>query len=264
VRYGLCAGDLNTIERLREWGYDYAEIGARTLLPFESEDAFAPTRRALANAGIPVEALAGFIPASVPVIGPEVDWERLRAYVDSTLGRAAEVGVSVVNWGSVQSRRVPPGWPMSRAWEQIERAATLIAEEAARREIVVAVESVNPLEANVLFYLTEAANLVETVGSANLRLNVDYYHCVKQNEPSEHLDAVAPLVVHAHTSDDGRRFPLLGDWDQRPFLIYLRRIGYDGRLSFEVRDSGARSFGDAATLSLTRLRALERSIAGAN
>ncbi|HEX5414797.1 MAG TPA: sugar phosphate isomerase/epimerase family protein [Chloroflexota bacterium] len=261
MRYGLCTGDPLILRQLSEWGYDYAEIGARTLLPFDDEATFAPQRAALRQAGMSIEAMAGFIPESVPVIGSEVDWARVREYLTTTLGRAAEVGVKVVNWGSVQSRRVPPGWPMSRAWEQIERAASLIAEIAQPLGIVIAIESVNPLEANVLFYLPEAANLVATVGAPNLRLNLDYYHCLKQNEPTAHLEAVAPLIVHTHTSDDGRRFPLLGAWDQRPFLEFLERIGYRGRLSFEVRDPGPRSFAEAAELSVRRMRELERVVA---
>ena len=260
MRYGLCTGDPLVLQQLTDWGYDFAEIGARTLLPFDDEGTFAPRREALQRSGVSIEAMAGFIPESVPVIGPEVDWAKVRGYLATTLGRAAEVGVVVVNWGSVQSRRVPADWPMSRAWQQIEQAAGLIAEIAKPLGITIAVESVNPHEANVLFYLPEAANLVATVGAPNLRLNLDYYHCVKQNEPAAHLDAVAQLIAHTHTSDDARRFPMLGDWDQRPFLAYLDRIGYHGRVSFEVRDPGERSFAAAAALSVKRMRDLEREV----
>ncbi len=262
MRFGLCTGDPAVLSQLGEWGYDYAEIGARVLVPFEDEAAFAPVRARLRSAGVPIEALAGFIPWSVPVVGPGVDWPGVRRYLETTLNRAAEVGVGVVNWGSAESRRVPPGWPMSRAWEQIERAATLIADLAAAAGVTVVVEAVNPREANVLYYLTDARHLVETVDRPNLKLIVDYYHVVKQNEPIEHLAAVAKHLAHAHTSDDHRHFPGLGDWDQTPFLQALAGVGYDGRLSFEVRSRPGRDFAEDARASVRQMRAQWQAISG--
>jgi sugar phosphate isomerase/epimerase len=260
VRFGLCTGNVAAIRQLGEWGYDYAEIGATTLLPFENEATFAPRRAELRGCDVSIEALAGFIPGSVPVIGPTVDWNQVRGYLETTIGRAAEVGVRAINWGSVASRRVPESWPFSRAWEQIERASELIARIAETSGVVIAIEAVNPREANVLYYLTDALQLARIVNRPNLRLNVDYYHLVKQNEPLEHLALVAPWLAHAHTSDDERRFPTLGDWDQRPFLRALRSAGYDGRLSFEVRDPGDGHYADRAQTSVRQLRALQREV----
>jgi len=73
VRFGLCASDPAVLRRLAEWGYDYAEIGATALVPFEDEGSFAARKANLASCGVPIEALAGFIPGSVPIIGPSVD-----------------------------------------------------------------------------------------------------------------------------------------------------------------------------------------------
>ena len=116
-------------------------------------------------------------------------------------------------------------------------------------------------EANVLFYLVEAVNLVQTVNRPNLRLNVDYYHLYKQNEPPEHFTAAIPYLAHAHTSDDQRGFPGLGDWDQRPFLRSLKAAGYDSRLSFEVRDNGTARFAEAARMSVRLMRDLHAEVA---
>src|SRR5438105_4719484 len=130
LRFGLCASDVEVLRRLRDWGYDYAEIGARALMPFEHQRAFAVAKARLAESSVPIEALAGFVPGSVPVVGPTVDWDQVRRYLETTMGRAADVGVRVINWGSAESRRVPMGWPMSRAWEQLERAAGRVADLA--------------------------------------------------------------------------------------------------------------------------------------
>ncbi|HLZ07229.1 MAG TPA: sugar phosphate isomerase/epimerase family protein [Chloroflexota bacterium] len=262
MRFGLCTGNLEVLRQLASWGYDYAEIGGSTVVPFEDDRAFAPIRTELLEIGVPIEALAGFVPGSVPVIGPTVDQAQILGYLETTIGRAADVGVKVVNWGSVVSRRVPDGWPMSKAWDQIERVAALIADIAAKSGVTIAVEAVNPREANILFYLTEALNLVRTVDRTNLRLNVDYYHLVKQNEPPEHLTAAAPFLAHAHTSDDNRGFPGLGAWDQKPFLQSLKAGGYDGRLSFEVRGTFNPQFAEDAQRSVRLMRRLQAEVEG--
>jgi D-psicose/D-tagatose/L-ribulose 3-epimerase len=241
------------------WGFDYAEIGARALVPFEDAGAFAAAKARLTESGTPIEALSGFVPASVPVIGPAVDWRQVRAYLDTTINRAAEIGVKVINWGSVQSRFVPPDWPLSRAWSQIEQVAGQITSLAEAAGVVVAIEAVNPREANVLFYLTEALQLAQTIGRPGLRVNVDYYHLVLQNEPLTHVQAVAGWIAHTHTSDDQRRLPGLGGWDQRPFFQALAEAGYAGRCSFEVRATSDPAFGEAARQSVWNLRALAAS-----
>jgi sugar phosphate isomerase/epimerase len=261
MRFGLCAGTLDVLHHLASWGYDYAEIGGSTVVPFEDDHAFASIRTRLLDIGVPIEALAGFVPGSVPVIGPKVDSAQVRGYLETTIGRAAEVGVKIINWGSVVSRRVPDGWPMSKAWEQIEQTAALIADIAAMSRVTIAVEAVNPREANILFYLTEALTLAKTIDRPNFRLNVDYYHLVKQNEPPEHLTAAAPFLVHAHTSDDYRGFLGLGDWDQRPFLQSLKVVGYDGRLSFEVKGPFSPKFADDAQRSVRLMRELQAGVA---
>ena len=257
MRFGLCASDPDVIKQLPAWGYDYAEIGARALVPFESDRVFAAAKARLLDGGTPIEALAGFIPGTVRVVGPEVDWEAVRGYLETTVGRAAEVGVKVINWGSAESRRVPAGWSTSRAWEQLERVAGIIADIAARSDIVVAIEPVNPREANILFYVDEAIQLAQTINRSSLRVNVDYYHVFKQNEPIERVAQAGAWIAHSHTSDDERRFPCLGGWDQRPFLDALLAAGYDGRLSFEVSKADKSTFAADAALSVRRLRELQ-------
>ena len=260
MRFGLCAGSLDVLRQMAAWGYDFAEIGGSTILPFENDRAFAVVRDQLGDADIPIEALAGFIPGSVPIVGPSVDSGQVRGYLETTISRAAELGVTVINWGSATSRRVPDGWPMSKAWGQIERTAELIADIAATSGVAIAVEAVNPREANILFYLIEAVNLVQTVNRSNLRLNVDYYHLCKQNEPPEHFTAATPYLIHSHTSDEERGFPALGEWDQRPFLRSLKTAGYDGRLSFEVRGALSPEFAKNARRSVHAMRVLHAEV----
>lgn len=261
MRFGLSTGDVDVIRQLPDWGYDYADVAGRTVIPFESAQAFAEVRTRLLATGVPIEGMGGFIPESVRIVGPSVDWARVRGYLETTIGRAAELGVKAINWGSAPSKHVPPGWPMSRAWDQIERAGEMIAALAEASGVVVVIEPINPRETNILYYTVEGLSLAQTVNRPGLRMLVDYYHVMKQNEPLDQVKLAAGWIAHAHTSDDDRRFPCLGQWDQRPFLRTLREMGYDGRLSFEVRrrDDDAH-YTESARSSVQRMRALYQDV----
>lgn len=235
MRFGLCTGDLGRIERLDQLGYDYADIGSNTLLPFAPESEFASVRERLRSAPIRAEALGGFMPSTLKVVGPAVDWSRVRDYLEVTLGRAAEVGVEVVNWGSAASRLVPEGFSHARAFEQLEQFCELVNGIAERNRLTIVIEAINPLECNIVYYVRDAVHLAKVVDLPRIRVLADYYHMVKQNEPLEHLLEAGAWLQHAHTSDDHRHFPCPEGYDQRRFLQYLKRAGYGGRLSFECR-----------------------------
>lgn len=261
--FGLCTGDLERMAALRGWGYDYAEIGARTVVPFEPDAAWHARRRQLEDTGVPITHLAGFIPAEARFVGPDVDWGRVRGYLETCIGRAAEVGVRVFNWGSPQSKSVPAGWPYSKAFEQIERAAHLIADVMAPLGCTAAIEAINPRECNVIYYLTDAVQVAATVNRPQIRLNADYFHMALQNEPWEHVDAARGWLAHAHTSGPDRHFPKPDDpWDHAAFLRALRRIGYDRALSFECsRIPLGADYAEEARAGVAYIRALHAQVA---
>jgi sugar phosphate isomerase/epimerase len=143
--------------------------------------------------------------------------------------------VRVVNWGSWQSRLVPDGFSFARAFEQLEQFGHIVADIAGRYVITIAIEPICPGECNIVYYVRDALHLARVIGRPEVRVLADYYHMVKQSEPMEHLVEAGAWVRHAHTSDDGRRFPTEDGFDQALFFRYLRRAGYDERVSLECR-----------------------------
>lgn len=232
--FGLCASDLTRIQAARSWGYDYVEIGARAVAPLEPDSTWPARKRALEETGASFGGVSGFIPAEARFVGPDVDWGRVRGYLESCVGRSAELGVRIFNWGSAPSKSVPAGWPYSKAFAQIEQCAHLIADVMSPLGCVCAIEPINPGECNVIYYLTDAAMVAASVDRPQIRVNVDYYHMALQNEPWSHLDVAKDWIAHSHTSGPNRHFPKPDDpFDHKRFLSELRRIGFDRRCSFE-------------------------------
>jgi D-psicose/D-tagatose/L-ribulose 3-epimerase len=234
MRLGLCTADPARIRAARDWGYDYVEIAGRSLAPLESEASWHPLRRELEDTGATISHLNSFIPADVRCVGPEVDWGRVRGYLESCAARAAEVGVRTFVWGSAPSKRVPIGWPLSRAFDQLERTAHLISDALAPRGGTCAIEPLNARETNVIYHLTDGVLLAAAVDRQQMRVLADYYHMALLNEPLAHIEAARPWLAHTHTAGADRHFPKPTDGlDHRAYLAALRAAGYDGALSLE-------------------------------
>lgn len=258
MQFGLASGDLEHIRSARAWGYDYAEIFAALVRPLEPDSVWPVRRRELLDTGVTLSNLCNFIPGEARYVGPTVDWGRTRGYVETCVGRAAEVGVRVFNWGSPHSKSVPPGWPYSKAFEQIERAAHLIADVVKRHDAICVIEPINPSECNIIYYVTDGALVAQSIGRPEILTLADFFHMSLQSEPIEHLQAARDWLGHTHTSGPGRYFPAPGQpWDQKSFLRGLRRAGYDERVTIEswtVRDGS--TFAADARAAVAYLRGL--------
>ena len=258
MQFGLCATDPERIAGARAWGYDYVEIGSANVAPLEGDAAWHPRRRQLEDTGARITHMATFIPASVRIVGPDVGWARVRAYLETCVGRAAEVGVRTFTLGSSGSRNVPSGWAYSRAFAQLERAAHTIADVLAPYDARCVIEPLNSRESNIVNYVTDGAMLAQSVGRLQIRALCDYYHMALQSEPLAHVAQAYPWLGHTHTAGPARHFPRPDDgWDHAAYVTALREAGYDGTLSLECsRVPEGTGFGDAAGAGVAYYRSL--------
>jgi sugar phosphate isomerase/epimerase len=256
--FGLCAIDLERLGSARAWGYDYVEIGSANVAPLEPDGAWHPRRRQLEDTGARITHMATFIPASVRVVGPDVDWARVRAYLETCVGRAAEVGVRTFTLGSSGSRNVPPGWAYSHAFAQLERATHTIADVLAPHGARCVIEPLNSRESNIVNYVTDGAMLAQSIGRPQIRALCDYYHMALQSEPLAHVAEASPWLAHTHTAGPARSFPRPDDgWDHPAYAAALRDAGYDQTLSLECsRVPDGTIFGDAARDGVAYYRSL--------
>jgi sugar phosphate isomerase/epimerase len=258
MRFGFCTSDESRVEGLARAGFDYLERGAAAFLPFEHEETWVPVRDRMRRAPIPTEAIAGFIPGHLKVTGPEVDRAALQRYLEIVVGRAAEVGVQIINWGSGPSRHVPPGWSLRAAWDQLETFCHQAADVAGPAGITIVIEPINPDETNILHLVAEGYALAQRVNRPEIRCLCDYYHIERQGESLNGVALAAPWLRHAHTAGPDRRCPAPGQ-TQHLYLQALKDAGYDGRLSIEAKCLDEAS----ARAGLEHLRALWAEVTAA-
>ena len=232
MRFGVCAG-IGTAERLKAAGYDYIELSvAGDLVPEEGEAAWAEKRRQIEALPLLPEAFNSFLRRG-KIVGPEADASRLRAYVETALTRAAQVGGKVIVFGSGGARNVPDAWPLEAALRQVETFLTVCAEVSERTGVVVAIEPLRRGKSNLLNTVEEGARLARQIGRAGVRTLADTFHMEAEGEALSAIPAAADVLAHTHTADTDRLAPGTGSYPHAAFFRALAEAGYDERCSIE-------------------------------
>ena len=234
MRFGCCVAP-DQIALLARAGYDFCELPAAAVQPFEEDAAALPALRALAAAPLRPEAFNILVPAQLPMVGPHVDRDALRFYLRRTFGRMVQLGGAVVVLGSGGARRIPEDMPREQALDQLADSLALAADEAGRAGIELALEHLNQNECNVFTSIAECQAFIEQRGLVGLRLLADLHHLEVEHEPADNVIAAAALLAHVHVADGDRRAPGVGGYDYAGFMAALRAVGYDRRISAECQ-----------------------------
>lgn len=212
------------------------ERAVRALVPMEPRRAFAVQKTLLRAARVPVQALNSFLPPETRCVGPEVDRERLRIYAERCLRRAAEVGVSVLVFGSGRSRTLGEGVTRESVLPSFVALLRQLGDSARANGVTLALEPLNRDECDFVNTLAEAAEIVHAADTPGLGLTADLYHMLREGEGPEAIVHHGARIAHVHVAEPaGRTAPGVEGTDFRPFLAALAEIGYSNDLSLECR-----------------------------
>jgi D-psicose/D-tagatose/L-ribulose 3-epimerase len=232
MRFGCCVSP-DKIGIIAEAGFDYCELTASTVLPFEDDATALPTLRELEAAPLRAEAFNVLVPAQVPLVGPQRDSEQIRSYLRRTFGRMRQIGGEVVVLGSGGARRIPDGYDRAQGLNELADSLSIAGEEALKAGIILVLEHLNKKETNVFNSVAEGQAFIEERSIKGLELLADLYHLELEEEPFANVVAAAPYLKHAHVAGGGRRSPDTPGYDYSGFMQALHSIGYDSRISAE-------------------------------
>ncbi len=195
----------------------------------------------------PIYAFNIFIPGELKVIGPDVNEPAILEYVEKVMERLSRTDTKMIVWGSGGSRRLPDGFDREIAVNQFITIAKKIAILAKKYNITVALEPLNTTETNFINSVKEALYVVKKVNQKNLRLNVDIYHMLKDNEGPAIIAKTKNYIVHCEIAEkDNRTAPGVIGTDFKPYLVELAKIGYHNKIVIEGR---WKNLGDIAKMS---------------
>jgi len=243
MRIGYCTNLINTqadgtgsqfIKKGKENGFDYVELPLAQMVALNDAD-YHSLKEKLSACGLKCETCNNFFPPGIRLTGNDVDDGKIEDYLTKALGRAAELGVKVIVFGSPMSKNIPQGFPRDKAWSQLVELLRLIDPLAKEKGLTIAIEPIYKGESNFINTAAEGLQLARDADRDNIRLLIDYYHLSLENENPEIILEAAPYLKHIHFADpEGRAYPREIKDEYVTFINLLQQIGYEGRMSIEA------------------------------
>jgi len=110
-----------------------------------------------------------------------------------------------------------------------------LADYAEKKNVKIALESINILQSNFLNTIPEAVELIKDVGSDYFGVMYDVFHM--NTEEADMYDTIArykDFNLHIHLSDSNRRYPGGGNLDFDALIKAIKDTGYDGAFCTEI------------------------------
>ncbi|MBI3959038.1 MAG: TIM barrel protein [Chloroflexi bacterium] len=231
MQFGVCTGIENT-EIARAAGFTFIEPTVRSL--HGSKD-FVVIQAAHAAAELPTPTFNVFVPGELKITGPTANLSQLQIYVAESLRRVQAVGGELVVFGSGGARNIPDGFSRDAAWQQLIDFLRMVADEADKTGVMIAIEPLNRRESNILNSVAEGVALAQAVDRPSIRVLADLYHMQEENEPTDTVVENAAWLAHVHVADSGRGAPGTGSYPYAEFFGHLKATGYNGRIAVECR-----------------------------
>lgn len=201
-----------------------------------SDEQFSKNLVIFKNLKTPIYAFNIFMPGEHKLVGPKIDEPAILDYVEKVMSRLSQTDTKMIVWGSGGSRRLPDGFDRKIATKQFIYIAKKIAKIAKKYGITLSLESLNTTECNFITKVKDALYVVKKVNHPNLRLNVDIYHMMKDNELPDIIAKTKKYINHVEIAEkDNRTAPGVVGTDFKPYLQELAKIGYHNKIVIEGR-----------------------------
>jgi sugar phosphate isomerase/epimerase len=224
-------------------GYTGVEIAPFTLGTSATE--ISPARRAEVRrqadaAGLQVTGLHWLLAKTEGfyLTSPERAVRRKTADYFIELARlCVDLGGQVMVLGSPQQRNLLPGVTLQQATECAAEVLEAVVPALEQTDVVLALEPLGPAETTFLVTTDQAVELVERMGSPQVRLHLDCKAMATEAAPIPALiRRHHAMLAHFHVNDANRQGPGFGDLDFLPILQALGEVDYRGWVSVEVFD----------------------------
>ena len=211
-------------------GYDIIEI---PMLDTSSIDV-AMTARLLEEYGLGVTVSLGLdLNTDITSNDPEIA-RRGEKHLETVVSIARDIGSTHV-CGVIYSAMRKYMEPATREGrEQCIDILGRICERAAQSNMLVGLEVVNRYETNIANTAAEGVDLCRKIGASNARVHLDTYHMNIEESDAEHaIIDTGDLLGYFHIGESHRGYLGSGSIDFSKVFRGLKRIGYQGPITFE-------------------------------
>ncbi len=233
MKLGMCL-PIERLENGAELGADYVEVNCCNIYSLNDGE-FSALKKNISDNDIKTYSCNVLVPGEVRLTGDDVCYADVREYAKKAFGRLAEIGVSMLVFGSSAAKRVPEGFPYDKAWEQLYEVGAIFSDVAGEYGQTVAVEPLRYAEVNIINTLKDGAEYVNTVNRSNFKLLADFFHVTENGEPLSDIVKYKDILVHTHIAcPETRRILTETHREYAAACINaLKAAGYTGCMSFE-------------------------------
>jgi len=243
-------------------GYQGIELAPATL--GDTPDRLPPRERAsirssFEGAGLRVAGLHWLLagPRKYSITTPDLDlFGHTREYLAGLVGLCADLGGTVMVFGSPQQRNIAPGQDQGQVRRQVAVLFQELAGLAGKSGVCICLEPLTARETNFINTMKEAVSLIKEVDHPAFQLHLDV-KAMAGAEPKSPADTVieegGTHLRHFHANDPNLLGPGMGEFDQAPVGKALKSVGYRGWISVETFVEGPGP-GETARQSMETLK----------
>lgn len=214
MKIGMCrsADDFDSFGIGKAAGVDFLEVSFDDICEFDREKTLL-CRNKMDECGIVCHSAKNFLPASLKVVGGNVDYNALSAYLEKGFENAAMLGIKVVVFGSGGARRFEDDTTYDEAYRQlVEFTRSYVSPIAAGHGITVVFEPLKSTETNLIHTVKDGVLAARDTGCENVGGLADLYHMVQNGDEISNITAFKGEVLHSHIREPFERtFPLETD-----------------------------------------------------
>lgn len=156
--------------------------------------------------------------------------ERLKGHIDL----ASELGAMVII-GGIRGKLSGSLEEMKIQKNKGKTALLECTRYAEEKNVILLLEPINRYETNLINTLEEAVEIIDGIGSENLKLIPDTFHMnIEEKSFEESLTKEKSYVKYIHFADSNRLAPGQGHIDFKSIISTLKQIGYESAIGVEI------------------------------
>lgn len=231
-------GHIKDYEKIKEAGFDYAELDIPEIEELSDED-FDAFCKKVETVGFPVLTGSRALPMAEPwFFTDRFTMDTYREFIPKACARAKKLGITKIIIGNGKAR-----WLLDET--NLEKEQNFIdllkyySQCCADNGIEMILEPLGPDYSNYINTLPEAVQVVKKTGNGNLFIMADMRHMVRGGETFDHIAECADYLHHFHIDNPetfpARPWPSAEDgYDYMPFLNAVKTIAPEGTLTVEA------------------------------
>ncbi|HUX50430.1 MAG TPA: sugar phosphate isomerase/epimerase family protein [Spirochaetia bacterium] len=240
--------DIPLIEKGKSFGYDVVEIPIEGMQDIDYAKAAEAYKRAEVRAS--VCAIMG--PSRDPSHEDPAIQKNGISYLKHCVGAAARLGAPTLagpiyaavgrQWTATPEQRL-------RDLERCSKNLKEVAHYAEDSGVTLAIEPLNRFETSFINLTEQAIELMNMIGSPNIRLMMDTFHAnIEEKSLGQAIESAGSALVHIHANENDRGIPGTGHLSWKEIAISLKKINYNGPMVIESFSTEVKEIARAAAV----------------